>query len=148
MTYRAAPRPEDTSTGRPGNQPALREGGKPVVPSLPAAEQARRLIDLARAERLAPEAADLTAQARVNPHRMVELVLFLADAVATAQRFEFPDDDDAFRKYLRRCHAAHARGVEADWVRAGEREYQRIKKAESVARRRASSAEEPSAEAA
>jgi hypothetical protein len=92
-----------------------------------AVRQAYRLVDLAQDGRLDEETRHLLAQAAVNPTRMVDLVVFLAEMVGTVKAPPNPNDE-TYQKYLKRAHAAYTKGVRGEWAVDGEREYQRLRK--------------------
>ncbi|WP_027930741.1 hypothetical protein [Amycolatopsis thermoflava] len=96
--------------------------------------QANRLVDLAIDGTLEQEEMALRYQAGANPARLVGLVLVLADMVAAARPPELPYDDPSYQLYLKRAHAAYARGERMEWVVTGEREYQRNRKRNNRAR--------------
>jgi hypothetical protein len=96
-----------------------------VIASTAAVRQAHGLVDRASAGALDNHLRDLIAQAKVNPMRMVELSVLLAEMVAALQ----PREPAALHaEYLRHAHAAYTRGDRFGWVISAEREYQRLKK--------------------
>lgn len=99
-----------------------------MIPSLAAVQQAHRLVDLSCDGVIDQEARNLRTQVTTNPMRVVELVFALADMAAVSRPPAIPRDEDGYQRYLKRAHAAHARGERLEWVVAGEREYQRVKK--------------------
>jgi hypothetical protein len=74
--------------------------------------------------------------ARMNPERVADMLISMASMVADATPPDLPQDEQTYRKYLRRAHAAHARGERFEWVVVGEREYQRVIQADRRARKK------------
>lgn len=73
-------------------------------------------------------------RARLEPGRLADMLLSMAALLADSTPPDLPRDEETFKKYLRRAHAAHTRGERYEWVVVGEREYQRLKSASHRAR--------------
>jgi hypothetical protein len=94
-----------------------------LIISTKALRQTERLIELSADDQLDGHLADLLAQAKADPQRMVELIVKLTERVAAAlpPRPHSPIE-------LRRAHAAYTLGDRGFWAAEGERTYQREKK--------------------
>lgn len=103
-----------------------------MIISTKALRQTERLIELSADNQLDDHLADLRAQAKADPQRMVELIVKLAERVAATlpPRPHSPAE-------LRRAHAAHTLGDRSFWASEGERVYQREKKRRQRATARA-----------
>lgn len=100
-----------------------------MVPSLAAIRQACSLVDQAQDGDLTELVhRNLVNQAVVNPVRLAEVAVALAEMVAASRPPELPRDEISYERYLKRAHAAHTMGDRSEWVVTGEREYQRVRK--------------------
>lgn len=104
-----------------------------MIISTKALRQTERLIELSADGQLDDHTADLLAQAKADPQRMVELIVKLTERVAATipPRPHSPVE-------LRRAHAAYTLGGRGFWAIEGERTYQREKKRRLRAAARAS----------
>lgn len=108
------------------------------MPSMKAMRLACRLVDEIQehGEVSAATRYSLVQQAQMSPERLADMLMSMAGLLADAEPPSLPRNEETFRKYLRRAHAAHTRGERYEWVMVGEREYQRLIQAERRERRR------------
>jgi hypothetical protein len=86
---------------------------------------AQRLVERARRGELPAHKADLFRYVRSDPRRATELLIVLAELLASDRP---PLLDEERRQRLRAAHSAYERGVRHPDLIEGEREYQREKK--------------------
>lgn len=89
---------------------------------------AEALVSAAQARHIEDRRESVHRIAAMDPRRVTEIVLALAELAAHSMQPPAPTEDQAILKALRAAHAAYHRGFRLDWVVDGERQYQREKK--------------------